>query len=293
VIVRFGAPALIATLFLTVCAPAGDSPHMADQLSASTLDAGAPSACAAVDPTRRHRIQMAILGAGEWLAAFPPDRLHFDAAVGLWHIRQRVYSQPMRAAWRRAREIADRDGNNPLRRFWDASLVLPADVTSSWDVPQGSGERVDPDRVIAEALYCADNGWRPETSRYIAGPMRDGGGDQTAHALWALSLAETNGCLREGEYLRVAPDLQQELRDHQPSEFDPETTLDIELYAERILMLLLTGDDGTPIETWLDTLITLQNDDGGWGIERSGDNRYALHRATVAAVWALSLWPEP
>jgi len=293
VIVRFKALALIATLVIPAPAQAGDLARQAHQPSIPTLDGAAPSAGAAVDPTRRHRIQMSILQAGEWLAAFPPEQLRFDAAVGLWHIRQRVFSRPIRTAWGHAREIADRDDDNPLRRFWDASFALPADVTSSWDVPSGSDERVAPHEVIAEALYCADNGWRPETSRYVAGPMRDGGGEQTAQALWALYLAETNGCLEEGEYLRVAPALQRELRDHQPPEFDPETTADIELYAERILMLLLTGDLRAPIDAWLDTLITLQNDDGSWGIEPPGDDPYALHRATVAATWALSLWPEP
>lgn len=235
---------------------------------------------------------MALLRAGRWLASFPPEKLRFDAAVGLWHIRQRYYSEPIDTAWRTAREIADRDTDNPLRRFWDASTDPPLEETSFWIVPTSSEQRVNTNRVVGEALYCAERGWRPETSRYVAGPMRDSGGYQTAHALWALYLAARNGCLADGEYLRLAPDLQRELRDHEPVEFQPSETLDVDLFAERLLMLIMTGDTGAPVDSWIDALLALQNEDGSWGIDRPGENPYFRYHATMVAVWAFALLGE-
>jgi hypothetical protein len=245
------------------------------------------------DPTRLNAIQHALLRAGDWLASFPAEELRFDAAVGLWHIRQRIYSGPVRSAWRRARKVADRDHDNPLRRIWDESAAASQDVTTGWTAPACEGGRVDADRVVIEALYCSENGWRAATSRYIAGPMRDGGGRHTARALWAIYLAQSNGCLPEGEYLRVAAALQQELRDHQAIDLHPTSTRDVDLYAERLLMLVLTGNDDAPLPEWIDRLLALQNTDGSWGTPEEGEDPYLRYHATMVAAWALATWPQP
>ena len=100
----------------------------------------------------------------------------------------------MRVAFEHARAVADGDADHPQRRFWTRDLVLPAERTSRWSVPRRGEERVNTNRVIDEAVHCAHNGWRHATLRYLCGPMRDGGGYQSTHALWSLVIAHENGC---------------------------------------------------------------------------------------------------
>jgi hypothetical protein len=238
----------------------------------------------------RSAVKEALDRAGPWLAAFPAEDLRFDAAVGLWHIRQHVDSEALRSAWERAREIADRDDDNPLRSFWDRSMTAPAEATAGWEVPNEGARRVNTNRVISEALHCAGNGWRPETTRYVAGPMRDDGGFHTTHALWAVHIARRNGCLSAAEYRSLAATLQRELRGHQSGDFRPGSTREIDLYGERLLMLLLTEDRGPPVPDWVVRLAGLQNDDGSWGIEAAGEDHYARYHATMVAAWALAVW---
>src|SRR5262249_14793580 len=146
------------------------------------------------------QLDLALERAAQWLAAFPDTALRFDAALILAMTRQSVDSPSLHAAFERARSVADRDQDNPQRRFWPPDVTVTAEHPSRWPVPTDAGQRVNTNRVVAEALFCKENGWRADTMRYVCGPMRDDGGYQTTHALWALFLAHRNGCVSETDY---------------------------------------------------------------------------------------------
>ncbi len=59
---------------------------------------------------------------------------------------------------------------------------------------------------------------------------------------------------------------EEELRVAQPEPFHPTRTLDLDLYAERLLMLLLSGSVEARLESWAQTLTRMQNADGSWGL---------------------------
>jgi hypothetical protein len=224
--------------------------------------------------------------ASTFLAAFPPEQLRFDAAIGLASIRERTDSEALQRAYRNARTVADRDADNPMRRIWDKSARHSVESVSRWQVP-AAGTRVNPNRVVEEALFCPENGLRPETLAYIAGPMRDEGGYHSAHGLWALAIARDQGCLDGPTFASAATPLIAEIRKNQPDQPGP-ATLDVDLFGERILMLLLAGDQDPRIDRWIAALISRQQSDGGWGTEAPGQDRYYRYHATLVAAWALS-----
>jgi hypothetical protein len=233
-------------------------------------------------------VKPAIARAGAFLAAFPPEQLRYDAAVALTFVRALSDDESLRLADRRAREWADRDPDNPLRRAWDATARLPASATAEWAAP-APGSRVNVNRVLIEALYCAENGLRSSTLDYIAGPMRDRGGYQTAHGLWALVLARDRGCLDAAAFGAAAAPLIAELRAAQPAKPGP-ATLDVDLFGERILMLLLAGQRDPQLDQWLMALVAGQQADGGFGAATQGEDPYYRYHATLVAVWSLAEW---
>jgi hypothetical protein len=231
-------------------------------------------------------LELVLNRAAQWLAAYD-EELRFDAAVNLSQIRRIVGSPDLERAWTTAAAAANHDPEHPLRRFWLPDFRAPLEHTARWPVPIG-GERVSSDRVLTEALHCKDNGWRSETTAYVCGPMRDGGGDQSVDALWALTLARERGCL--DELVRgCLQQIQEEIARVQPGVFEPRKTLDFEIYARRLLTLLLSGYDKPDVHTWARRLIELQGGGGNWavGIE---EDRYDRYRATSAATWALAEW---
>jgi hypothetical protein len=235
------------------------------------------------------QLEVTLNRAAQWMAAFPVDGLHFDAAVGLSMIRQTLDSPALRLAFDRARAVADRDADHPQRRFWTLDFHAPAQQTSTWTAP-ADGSRVNPNRVIEEALHCAANGWRRETMQYVCGPMRDGGGYQSIHALWALDIASHNGCVQNTDFPSCVSALQEEVRRSQPAELHPQATLDIDLFAERLLVLVLTGDPTAAVNDWAKALIALQSPDGSWGVAVHDEPPYFRYHATNAATWALAEW---
>ncbi len=240
-------------------------------------DAGAPPP----PPTTGDAIDRA----ATWLAAFPDDKLRFDAAIGLHAIRAAHDSDAVRRAEARARAVADRDPDNPLRRAFDDTARASTRATSGWALP-AAGARVNVNRVLGEALHCRENGLRPQTVAYATGAMRDGGGYQTAHALWALSIARERGCLVD--FATVARPLIDELRAAESP--DPGTeALAIDLFAERLLMLELAGEHGPPLDAWADHLARAQAADGGFGQLAPDEDPYHRYHATLAATWALAI----
>lgn len=238
--------------------------------------------CAAVAP--------ALARAGDWLAAFPPAELRFDAAVMLSQTRRRVDGEALRRAFEIARSVADRDDDNPQRRFWIAELAAPPEHTSRWTLPDAPGARVNTNRVVAEALFCAENGWRPETMAYACGRMRDGGGYHSTHALWALDLARRRGCVAKPAFHACARAIAAEVLAAQPARLAPANSLDVDLYAERLLVLTLAGWPVRRLDPSARMLLARQNGDGSWAVPGAEEPAYHGYHATAMATWALAEW---
>lgn len=244
-----------------------------------------PGPCSRLD-----RVELALVRAARWMATFDEGPTRFDAAVALHEIRETVDSDTLRTAFAAARQRADGDHDHPQRRFWIADFASEAKHTSRWAVPGEPGQRVNVNKVLHEALYCKEYGWRPATMAYVCGPMRDAGGYETTHGLWALAIAVENGCLKDADYIPCARALHAELAAAQPAELRPQVTLDVDLYAERLLQPLMTGFVDPAIERWVDALLAVQNPDGSWGIRREGEDPYYRYHATMMSAWSFSEW---
>ena len=275
-------------LLIVVVARAGDDVTLAEA-------AGPPRwpIELAPDPpgtTLRARAERAVARAAAWMAAFPAADLRFDAAVMLAGIRRTVDGDALRRAFATARPVADHDDDNPQRRFWIAGFESPRPHTAAWRIP-GSGEpRANTNRPVAEALHCARNGWRPETMAYVCGPMRDGGGYYTAHALWALALARENGCVTDAASRPCVRALSEELIAAQPATLAPTTTLDVDLYAERVMVLAYADTAAPRLGDWIRALLERQTDDGSWGVRVPDEPPYHRYHATGMSAWALAEW---
>ncbi len=256
---------------------------------AATVTVAVPVPATAPDAVPGTETATAIARAVEWLAAFPADQLRFDAAIGLAALVRISDSPTAQRAYAAARATADRDTDSPLRRAYDdASRVAP---TNRWDVPAAGAARVNVNRVVAEALHCDVHPLRPATLAYVTGAMRDGGGYHTAHGLWALVLARDRSCVTAARFATLAAPLVAELRAAQPAV--PETVvLAVDLYAERLLMLILAGERDAAIDGWAIALRSIQAPDGGFGLPAPDVNAYHRYHATLAAAWALAVWAE-
>lgn len=232
--------------------------------------------------------QIAVARAAEWMAGYAQEQpLNFDAVIVLALLRQRFETAALALAFERANARLDRDRGHPLRRFFEPQFRLPAELSRGWTPPEGAAARLNPDRVVTEALHCADNGWRAETTAYVCGPMRDDGGYYTAHGLWALTLARGAGCVAPAQVDPCIADLRRELARAQPVLFVPWGTLDIDLFAERAVMLLLSGGLPPSARGGPAQLRDLQNGDGSWGLGLPEEPPYLRFHATMMASWAL------
>ncbi len=231
----------------------------------------------------------ALARAAAWLASVPEEQLRYDAAVGLAAIRRLGDSEALRQAAAAARAVADRDLDNPMRRAFDPASRVPAASARGWVVPAAGERRVNVNRVVGEALHCADHGLRAETVAYATGPMRDDGGYQTTHAVWALALARDAGCLDATRFATAVRPLLDELRAAQPAAPTADV-LTVDLFAERVLMLVLAGERDPAIDTWASALLAAQRPDGGFGVLAPDEDPYRRYHATMAASWALAAW---
>jgi len=261
----------------------GDRPAEAKRLPQTGLAAATGESLALA-------VERSITRAAGWLAAFPETELRFDAAIGLTMIRRHVDNPSLREAYRRARVVADRDHDHPMRRIWEPDHRVPFKAAGGWDPPAPGQSRVNVNRVVAEACFCDVYGLRPETLDYISGPMRDQGGYHTTHGLWALTIAHQRGCVDDARFQSLAARLQREIIDAQPQEIDGAATRDIDLFAERVLMLLISGRRDEQIDRWVRQLLIVQNNDGSWGRLQTGRSPYQEYHATLVATWAMSEW---
>jgi hypothetical protein len=257
--------------------PAPAAPH--HEAHASAAEAPSPAS-----------IRASVARAAAFLARFPEADLRFDAALMLSQIRRVFDSDDLRAAFARAREIADRDEDNPMRRFWIPELRSPVEHTSTWAVPAAGEKRVNTNRVIIEALHCAENGLREETVAYLCGPMRDGGGYQSTHALWALELARSAGCDAALRAAACRASLQEEILAAARQPVAAQRTRDLDLFAERVMVLTLSGVSPESLARHMARLVALQSADGSWSKPEPGEAPYFAYHATGLGAWALAEW---
>jgi hypothetical protein len=284
---RIGAAALV----VVVAAACKDAPdRAAPDRAAPDRAAPAPTggdAAVAADP--RAAVPHAMARAAAWMAAFPDDELRFDAAIGLAAIRRHAGGDAVDRAWRRAVAIADRDADSPLRRAYDDAHRVSVRAAAGWPVPGPGEARANVNRVVGEALHCADHGLRPETIAYATGPMRDDGGYHTTHAVWALVLARDAGCVDAARFASAVAPLVDELRAAQPPA-PGRAVLDVDLFAERLLMLVLAGVRDDAIDGWAAALLGTQAQSGAFGVAAPDDPPYFHYHATLVAAWALVEW---
>lgn len=244
---------------------------------------------ASPEPIRPPDTRERIVKAAEWMSTFPTEELRLDAMIALSRVAAVVDAEPVQRALERTRRKVDVDHDHPHRRIWDPQQRAERARVASWTPPRAGEPRINPNRPISEVLYCAEHGLRPETVEYIGGAMRDEGGYHSTHAAFALAVARDNGCIAAEQAARLTEELARELRAFQPEPFEPATTLDIDLYGERVLMLLLLGDRAPPVDRWLERLAELQNDDGSWGLPSADEPPYYRFHATMIAAWTLAV----
>ena len=116
--------------------------------------------------------------------------------------------------------------------------------------------------------------------------MRDEGGYHTTHAIWALTLAKQRGCT----LAPCLPALLKEVEAAQPDRPGTTRSLDLDLYAERLLVTCMAKDCRPAHDAWAAQLITRQDPDGSWGVAVPGEDPYHRYHATMIAAWALALW---
>ncbi len=239
---------------------------------------------------RSARVQPAIERGVAWMATVPTAELRFDSAVFLSQVR-RVFDLPaLDREFARARTVADRDDDHPHRILWVPKQTMPAKVTSGWALPSDPQKRAKPNDVVSEALHCAANGFRAQTLAYACGPMRDDGGYYTTHALWAVALALERNCVTQAETAECVASMHDELLAAQPAELHPSRSLDTDLYAERLLVLLLSGLRGAQIDGFVTELLSVQRPDGSFGVAGAHEPPYHAYHATGVSAWALSQW---
>jgi hypothetical protein len=218
--------------------------------------------------------------AAEWLATAPDEAVRYDSAVVLSQIRKLRGSPSVQRAYARALAVARRDTDNPHRRFFDQDAGVTRAQVSEWN----SSGVTNPNPYVSEALWCDVYGLRPSTLEALDG-IRDDGGYHSTHVLWALDLAHERGCLDGGQFAQAGAAVRAELYRTQPDTPGP-GTLDVDLFAERLIMLRLAGEHGSELDRWAAALLKRQNADGSFGGEGPSVQRF---HATMVAAWALVL----
>lgn len=230
------------------------------------------------------RVQAGLVRAAQFLCDFPREQLRFDAAIGTSAAWRLVPLPALDCARRRACQVADRDQDNPLRRFFDPEVHVRRKAVRGWQVPEQG--RINTNRPVGEALWCDRYPLRPQTLKYIVEAMPDGGGFHSTHALWALIIARNRGCLTEKRFQELSTSLRRELRHAQAREFAEGSTREIDLFAERALFLALAGET-RGIASWIGRLLVHQNPDGSFG---KGKHSYHRYHATMTSNWLLAWW---
>jgi hypothetical protein len=112
--------------------------------------------------------------------------------------------------------------------------------------------------------------------------MRDDGGCNTTHALWALHIAQRNGCIAASEFEPCVRSIQKELVAAQPQSLVPQAS------SERLLTLILTGYSDPIVNQWARNLM-------GAGASRMMASSHTIgttprYHTTATTAWALTEW---
>ena len=239
-------------------------------------------ACGGGSEPLRPRVEAAVERAAAWQLAWEGP-LRFDSRLAAHAVREHVRTPATAAVVAKADGAVD-DPDHALMILLDPDAKLPAEAITGWAPPVEGAERVNVNRVVGEAAHCAEHGLRPEALAYLCGPMRDEGGFHTTHAAWALALAKQRGCVPEA----CTDSLVEELVRHQPAPEKVSTTLEVDLYAERLLMVQLLGSEAP--EAWVEGLLGLQAQDGSFHLGDDVQVDYLPYHATMVGSWALAEW---
>ena len=121
-------------------------------------------------PPTIEEVDEALGRSASWARSYP-EPLAFDAHLSSYAIAT-LSKHPDWVALDAERRPAQPDTDHEHTRFWDPAATLDRAYVHRWTAPT-DGSRINPNRVVTEALYCADHGLRPQTLSYLCGPMRD------------------------------------------------------------------------------------------------------------------------
>ena len=245
-----------------------------------------------------------VAAALRFLSSFSEDELGYDAAVGMHYINQTCAIDPadhaakhwLDLAYKNAMARAAMDNDHPSQRLWNSSFTACASSSSSLlsdlRTYKISSRRINPNRILLAALECAacthNRRMHAEAVEYLCSGMRDNGGYQTTHAMWALVIARDNRCDVSAKCMRDIRDEILYFQRSQPPFFS--STLDVDLFAERLLMLALAHHpNATELQQWGAILASAQQPNGKFGVSSTplGENLYYSYHSTFVSTWAL------
>ena len=229
--------------------------------------------------------------ASGWMKRYlETEDARFDAAFLLHHVRRVADSEDLKEVHEVVREQVNWDRGHPLRVLADPSFIerIPPGTSHGWSAPDEG--RVNANRVLVEAAHCARDGWRDQTTTYVCGNMRDQGGFQTTHALWSLDYAVEQQCVERAQVSACLLSLQEELLAAQRSADEPASTTEMDLFIQRVIMLIRSGSVAPELEAWVIQVAHWQRADGAWGIASDEDDPYYEFHVTMMGVWAIIEW---
>jgi len=214
--------------------------------------------------------------------------------VGLAATRARLWWPDLQACFARLRGAALQDRDHPLTGLIAPELAGKLDVghLQRRRIPRPGQGRINPNVVVFRAAHCRRAGFPDAWLAYVTGPMRDEGEYHSAHALWTLQLLRERGCQADRALRQGIASLQSELLRAQRRTTTLSTTRAIDLYAERLLFVRLSGAPRSVLLPFVPRLLAAQRADGAFAAP--GERRpHWLQHATTVAIWALStLLPE-
>ncbi|MBX2796775.1 MAG: hypothetical protein KTR31_03870 [Myxococcales bacterium] len=218
----------------------------------------------------------------------PDVHTNLDVLIALHEVRSVFASQRLDALWARVLPELD-SGGDPRRRFWDASHRMPPEFPGHTWTPDPA-QKVSPNRLLVEALYCPEHGFRSEVGAYACQVFRDDGGLMSAHAAWGLAVAVDGGCIeREATCLDEVRD---ELVAAALANPPLTTTREVDAHAEQLVFALMAGAAPTDLAAVVDRLLAAQGSDGAWAVPTAGEDPWWGMHATLAALWGTSAWVQ-
>ena len=240
-------------------------------------------------PRKGPDIRKAIRRGVEAICKIPEQNLRHDTATGLSHVRRVIWWKDLDGCFDRIKKRAFKDHDNPLNVLIDPSYRGPISIDSILKsrLPKPGEKRINVNRILSRAAHCKKNTFTDPAFAYTTGPMRDSGGFHSTHAIWALIILKERGCRTGPKLDKAILDLRKELSDAQKKGLDPKTTRNIDLYAERIMCLAMSGESPESLAPFVEKLMATQRKDGLFATPTEKQKHWLLHCTTVS-VWALA-----